>query len=124
MVNHNLQVLAFRQLDEFVSLRGCGGERLLNKNVLAVFQGRFSEFVMSPDGGYDGDQIDVRGGKQLVAVTGAMDGGVSGLDALQGLGTLVADGDHGGMVLAVEVPDDIGPPVAVADNAYSNHVGS
>src|SRR5580700_6672212 len=82
VIHHDLQVLAFRELDEFFGLGGRGGKRLLDEYVLAIFKSGLRQFVVSPNGRDYSDQVDVGRGDQLVAVMSANNRRVSTANAL------------------------------------------
>jgi hypothetical protein len=58
VVHHNLQVFDGCKVDQFFRLRRGACERLLDENVLAVFQGGFGKFEVGPDRGYYRDRIN------------------------------------------------------------------
>jgi hypothetical protein len=84
--------------------------------MFAVFERGFGKFVVGPHGRYHGDQVDFRREQQFLSIAGAMNGGIGALYARQRLGIFIADRDDRGMLLAMEVADDIWSPVAEADD--------
>ena len=85
MVDHDLEVLLRRQIDQFFALRGSAGEGLLNKHVLAVFEGSLGEFVMRPHRRYNGNRIDLRRRDHFRRARNDLHAGVSLLRAHAGL---------------------------------------
>ena len=70
--------------------------------------------MVGPDGRDYGNGVDVSGGDQLMNVLGHTYRRVGFLEALQSLRALVAHSHHANTVQAMEVPDDVGPPIPIA----------
>jgi len=68
VIHHDLQVLLLGQVDQLLGLRGGGGEWLLHKNVLSVFECALCQLKMRPDRSDDGDGVDVRSRQQFGTV--------------------------------------------------------
>ena len=94
VVHHDLQVLPARQLDELARLRRRRRERLLDEDVLAVFERRLRQLEVRPDRRDDRHGVDVRRLQNLVEVGGQMNAGIGFLRAFQRLGVPVADRDE------------------------------
>ena len=60
MVNHDLEVLLLREIDQFLSLCGSAGKRLLNEDMFAIFKRRFRQLVVSPHRRDDRDHVNIR----------------------------------------------------------------
>src|SRR5438105_8496539 len=78
---------------------------------------------MCPDGGHDGDRVDVRRGEELLEFRGHRNARIDAAGPCEGFLIFVAERDDLTAVDAVKIPDDIGAPVAVADNRHANEIG-
>jgi hypothetical protein len=119
-----LQLLGGCEIDELGGLGGGGGERLFDEDVFTVFEGGFGELEVSPDGGDDGDGVDVGRMEELGGVADDQYAGMSFAGAFLGDGIGVANGSQLTAVCGLKVPGDDGPPVTIPDNADSNHDSS
>ena len=60
MVDHDFQIFPRCQFNQFLRLSCVAGEWLLDKNMFAILEGRFGQFIVRPDWRHNGDGIDVR----------------------------------------------------------------
>ena len=121
VVDHDPETLPLGQLDQLLGLSRGGGERLLHEDVLAVLQGGLRQVEVCADGRHHRDRVDVRRREQVGGLRGDGQVWVRLPDALEGLGVLVADARHVAAFEAAQVADDVRTPIAVANDADSNH---
>src|SRR5439155_13046811 len=65
VIHHQLEILPFGELDELLRLLGGRGERLFEKDMLAVFERRLRQGEMRPDRSHDGDGVDIGRGQYV-----------------------------------------------------------
>src|SRR5262249_21914587 len=94
---------------------------LLEPQVLAGLEGCHAELEVRRDRRRDGDRVDGGIAQQVVEVGRDVHRGEAPLDALQLLRVDVRDGSRNGATHLREVPDQVRPPVAVADDAAPDH---
>ncbi len=95
-------------------------ERLLDEDVLSGRERGGCELVVARDGGRDRDRVDRRVLEHLVVRLDAADVGEALADGLEPLGPLVAQQLHVRAGRVAEVPDEVRPPVAEADDGDAN----
>ena len=116
VVHHDLEILLTPEIDQFFSLRGIAGERLLDENVFAILQRGFRQRIMGPNWGHDGDGVNLRRRHNLRNVCSHMDSRISPLCALSGGRARLRDGEHLRILQTRKVPYDVWPPVAVSNH--------
>src|SRR5262249_42495939 len=105
---------------ECLSRRGC--ERLLDEDVLPREERCPGDSVVCGDRRCDDYRVDVVVAQEIVEVVGRDEPGVTQLRPLACRLTGVAERPQLGVLQLVEVPRQVWPPVAVADDAYPNAV--
>jgi uncharacterized protein involved in exopolysaccharide biosynthesis len=100
------------------------GEGLFDEDVFAVFEGRFGELEVGPDGGDDRDGVDLGRAEDVGGIASDLDAGMSFTGAFLGGGAGVADGGQLAAVGGLKVASYDRAPVTVSDDADSNHVSS
>ena len=121
VIDHDLQLFAGRQIDQLGGFGRGRSERFLDEYMFAVFERGFGELEVGPNGGDDGDCVDVRGPDDLGSVAGDQDPRVrfSGPFLRGGIG--IANGGQLTAVGGLKVPRHHGAPVTIADDTDSNH---
>src|SRR5882762_1830881 len=76
---------------------------------------------MRPDRRHHRDEIDVRRFQNFIRIRRKRDCGVLLVHAFLALVALIADNYHFGIAVGVKVADDVRSPIAVTNNANSNH---
>ena len=122
VVHHDFQVLARRQLDQFLGLLGAGSEWLLDEHMLAVFEGGFGELVVRPHRSDDGDRVNLGRFENFLGVGGHFEAGIVFLGSRQRARIHVAKHFDACVVHSEKVPDHVRTPVPVTDHADSDHL--
>src|SRR5271165_866609 len=110
------------KIDQLLRLRRGAGEWFFHKDVLAILQRGLGKFEMSPHRRNYRDSVNVCRGDYLGCVGRNLNSSISSLYALPCSGALVSNSLNAGPFHAVEVPDYVWAPVAVADHAKSHHI--
>src|SRR5258707_458093 len=121
MVHHHDELVAFRELNKFLSMISARSEWLLDEYMFTVLQRRFGELVMTPDWRDDGYHIDLGRTEKLLFIGGDLRPGANLFCAAECLQASVADGNDLEPLRQAKVPNDIRAPISVSNNAYSNH---
>src|ERR1035438_1045729 len=124
VIDHDLQLLGGRQIDQLRGLRGRRREGLLDKNVFSVFERGLGEVKVRPDRRNDRHRVDVGRTDDLPGIAGDLDAWMRFPGAFLRHGTLVADGDQLTIVGSLEVAGHDGPPITIAYNSDPNHSSS
>ena len=88
---------------------------------MPFFEGGFGEVVVSPDGGDDGDGVDLGGADELARVGRDGDSGVGFGGALAGYWVGIRDGGQAASFGVLEIAGYHGAPVPETDDADLNH---
>jgi hypothetical protein len=121
MIHHDDAVFLLGQLNQLFRLRHAGGKRLLDKDMLAVFECFFGQVIM---GGYRRDHrygVNIGRTQNRIRITGDGDAGVGFAGAFGCMWIAVANGGNPAGLQIVKVAHNVGSPVAVADDAYFYH---
>src|SRR5215472_4574014 len=121
VVHHDLEVFLLGDFDQFLSLRDRASEGLLDEDMLTVFEGTFGQFVVGPDGSNDGDHIDIRCLQDFAFVRAKGNGGESFVQTFGTFVISVADLDNVSSFVGMEIPDNVGSPISVADHTNAKH---
>src|SRR5262249_10127573 len=97
------------------------GHGLLQPQVLARLDGGHAELEVRAHRRGDGDRVDRGIAQEVVKVRRDPDGREAALEALELRGVEVGDGHDLGVARLDEVPDEVGAPVAVPDDADPDH---
>src|SRR5260221_9730038 len=76
---------------------------------------------MRPDRCHHRDEVDVRRFQNFIRIRRKRDSGMRLVHAFLALVALIADNHHFGIAVGVKVADDVRSPIAVTNNANSNH---
>src|SRR5215831_15924587 len=121
MIHHDLQSFAVSQFNQLFGLPRITGKRLLHEDMLAVVERCLRQLVVRPDRSDHGNDIDFRRFEYLRGVRSGIDRWIRPFGALQALSALVAHRINTEAVNCMEISDDIGPPIAIADYTYTQH---
>src|SRR5262245_56276770 len=66
VIHHDLELLAIRQIDEFLRLGRISGKRLFHEDMLAVFESLFCEWKMVGEGSDDCNGVNLGIGQNVV----------------------------------------------------------
>ena len=122
MVDHDLEVLPFGQVDQLFGLVHGRSERLLYEHMFPMFKSRFGQPEMRPDWSNDGHQINPIRRDKLTLVGGNFQIGVRSPNSLERFGALVAHELHFAAVELHQISDYIGSPITESDDTDSNHM--
>jgi len=121
VVDHDLEALLGRELDELLGLGARRGERLLDEDMFAREERFLDHLVMGEDRSDDGHGVHVRGPNEFQGVLHPFDEGIVVLRETQALVRNVADCGQLDPGRRMEIPGHIGPPVPVPDDTDINH---
>src|SRR5262249_14018181 len=121
VIDGQLQPPPIGLVDQPLRLVGVHRHRLLDQHVLAGAQRLHRQLEVRRHRGGDDHRVDPRVVQQIAEVAGRADGPVARPDAGQVLLSQVANRDDLAIGGLVEVADEIRSPVAVSDDANTNH---
>src|SRR6185312_16041533 len=116
VVHHNPELLTFGQFDQPLRLFSCGSERLLDKYMLAISECSLGEFEMSPDRSDNGNRVDIWRCQHGFYIRSYFDAREVDAGSLQSRRIFVANRHNLAVLRNVEVSDDTGTPVPIADH--------
>ena len=106
-----------RQLDQLFRLGHIAGEWLLDKNVLAIFERSFGQFVMRPYRRHHRNCVDFGRSDEFQSVRSHINARKVPVNSLAGYGALVTHGCDFGAGYALQVPHDVRAPIAIPYDA-------
>ena len=112
--------MLLRKLDQVLGLRRRRRERLLDEHVFAGAERGVDQGEMGRNGSGDCDRLDRPVGEDVLHVGRCADRRIAPLHRLERLLAQVADRDDLGRRQLVEVPHQIGSPIAEPDHRDSN----
>ncbi len=115
MVDHNLEILLERKVDQFLALLRVAGERLLDEDVLAVLESSLGQLIMRPHRGDHGDHVDFSRQDDVRGVCRDQDAGISLLRALAGRRADLRDCYYLGTLQTRKISHDVWSPIAVTN---------
>src|SRR5262249_24588623 len=122
MIDHDHEPLFICELYQFLSLRYCRSQRLLNKHVFAIFKTLTREFIMGGNGRDNGYSINSCRRDDIMGIACDLKAWVQRRHPLQRFWVLVAYSGDFAVGKPVKVPDYIGSPITIANDAHSEHV--
>ena len=121
VIDHQHPAAPLRKVHQARRLFGGRGERLFDHDVLAGLERAAREVEVRRDRRRDRDGVDGLIDDHLVGAGGHPHPGMARRGAVEARRAQVADGVHDDPGSFREVADEIGTPVAVTDDANSNH---
>ena len=118
MPGHEDEAETGREPEQALRLARRRGEGLLDEHVLAGFERRLGELEVCRDRCGDRDGVDLGVGEDVPEARGAAKGREAAPDRVDGGAAGVAYHDRVCAVHLVEVPHEVGPPVAEADDGH------
>ncbi len=122
VIDDDLQPALLSFVEQRFPLLDRAGERFFDPDVLPGFQGFESQRIVRSH--RSGDNHGVNGGiiENLAVITGGLDTRVTGFAQRQSGGVQITDLQDQRLLALHEISDQIGAPVAIADNACIQHI--
>jgi hypothetical protein len=117
VVDHQHEALPVGQLEQLLALCDRARHRFLDEDVLAARQRALRQLVVRPDGGGDGDRVELRVVEEVADVGGDAQRGIPDLGQMAPIGAHVRAPRDPDPLELDEVADEVRAPVPVADHA-------
>ena len=121
VTHHQHPIVLLGELDELGRVGGVGGDRLLDEHVLALLERLLDELVVGDRRRGHHHRVHVVRLQDLRRVLGRAHAGVTRAHVLEPARCGVGDPGHLAVQAVVEVAQEVGAPVARADDGDSSH---